>query len=119
MDYTVDQLRLLLRDENSVVFSDDQLELYRSTYPQSIFRAAALAIRSWAIEAAAAGKSVKTDDLAVDLRSRGKDLLEVATSLEEQAEAEESATGADYFNIVAPYPVDRLPGARPPVWPDF
>lgn len=115
--YTVDDLRKVLRDTDSVVFSNGDLATYRDTFPDSIFRAASMAIRSLAIEYAAKSKSVKTDDLAIDLRSRGTDLLKVADSF--LADAVAADADNDYFDIVPfagrPHPAVVRPEASP--WP--
>lgn len=100
MTYTTKQLQLVLRDTDATVFPTEELETYKGLYPDSLFRAAASAVRSLAIAYAASGKSVKTDDLAIDLRSRGKDLLDVAASFDKEADAGDLRGADDYFNIV-------------------
>ncbi len=118
----VGRLRALLRDTEYTalspaepgfgdyeIFSDLDLEAYLIESSDHILRAASRATKSLALEYSAAGKSVKTDDLAIDLRSRGRDLLEVARSFMEDADAEEASEAADFFNIV---PTGRNPFAR-------
>ena len=82
------------------VFSDADLISYLSLAGNVTLRAAAIAIRRMALEYSSKGKSIKTDDLAIDLRSRGRDLLEVAKSFESAADAADSSAADDYFNIV-------------------
>jgi hypothetical protein len=100
MTYTAEDLRRVLRDDTRAMFTDEDLAMYVRLFPDSILRAAGECVRSVAILYAAKGKSTKTDDLAVDLRSRGKDLLAVARSFIEDADAESAAEAAEYFNIV-------------------
>ena len=101
MAYTVDDLRELLRDTGEPpVFSNAQLTVLADAYPDSIFRAAGAAIKTLALEAAAGERSVKTDDLAIDLRGRGKSLLDIAQSFFNDADAEDDAAGNDFFQIV-------------------
>lgn len=115
----VGQLRALLRDTsfgpltppeagfgNYAVFSDVDLAVYLAQNPDSLNRAAGEAIRSLALEVAAGERSVKTDDLAVDLRGRGKSLMEIAQSFFDDADAAEAASAADFFQVV-PFPATR------------
>lgn len=112
-DTKVGRLRALLRDTQYTeltpaepgygdygLYSDLALEAYLIEAGDNPLRAAGRAVTALAIEYSAKGKSVKTDDLAVDLRSRGKDLLAVARSFLEDANAEDAAEASDYFNIV-------------------
>lgn len=109
----VGQLRVLLRDTsyteldpaeagfgNYAVFSDQDLAVYAAQNPDSLNRAAGEAIRSIALEVAAGERSVKTDDLAVDLRGRGKSLLEIAQSFFDDADAADADAANDFFQIV-------------------
>lgn len=112
-DSTIGQLRVLLRDTSYVelvpaevgfggyaVFSDQDLAVYAAQNPDSLHRAAGDAIRSIALEAATGERSVKTDDLAIDLRGRGKSLMEIAQSFFDDADAADGAAANDFFQIV-------------------
>lgn len=80
MTYTLDDLRALVRDDDQVVFSDSQLDIAMAASPNNILRAAGIMFRTLAAEYALSGKSVKTDDLAIDIRQRGADLNAIAGS---------------------------------------
>lgn len=102
------------------IYSDADLIAYLALGAGDPLRSAAIATRRLALEYSAKGKSIRTDDLAVDLRSRGKDLLEVAKSFDEAAEASSASGASDYFNIVATGSAEDLrihaEGAQ---WPSF
>lgn len=82
-------------------FSDMDLQAFLIEAGDNVLRAAGRATTSLALAYSAEGKSIKTDDLAIDLRSRGKDLLEVARSFMQDAAAEDAAGAADFFEIVS------------------
>lgn len=82
------------------VWSDNDLAASLARSKGSVTRAAGSLIRSLAIQYSAEGKSIKTDDLAIDVKGRGSDLLAVAKAFFAEAEAEDIAGGADYFDIV-------------------
>ena len=101
MAYTTADLRNLLRDTGTPpVFSDAQLTVLQDAYPDSIFRAAAAAIKSLALEYAAQDRSIATDDLRIDMKGRGKTLLEVADSFLADADAEDAGAANDFFQII-------------------
>ena len=91
------------------VFSDVALEIALVTAGGSILRAAGGLCRTLAVEYAQSGKSIKTDDLALDTRDRGKTLLDVAQSFFDEADAAEGAAAVDFF-AVAPF-AGRTPSA--------
>jgi len=112
-DTPVGRLRALLRDTEYApldpdepgygdyeIFSDVDLEAFLIETHENVLRAAARATTSLALEYSSAGLSIKTDDLAVDLRTRGKDLLAVARSFVEDADAQDAAEAMDFFEIV-------------------
>lgn len=135
LDPTTDvgRLRALLADTSYVplvppvsgqgdyaVFSDADLIAYLSLGAGDILRSAAIATRRLALEYSATGKSIKTDDLAVDLRSRGKDLLEVAKSFDKAADDVATGDANDYFNIVPTgLQPDIFVHAEGSQWPTF
>ena len=84
------------------VFSDVALEVALATSGGSVLRAAGHLCQTLAIEYAQSGKSIKTDDLAIDTRDRGKTLLDVARSFFSEADAAEGAAAVDFF-AVAPF----------------
>lgn len=86
---------------NYAVYSDDTLEAYLLE-GGSTLRAAALAITRLALEYAQSDKSIRTDDLSLDISRRGSTLLEVAKSFRDDADAEDAARFAEVFTI-APF----------------
>jgi hypothetical protein len=100
------------------VFGDESLLGALAAAGDNLNRAAGNLFATLAVEYMQLGKSVRTDDLAIDTRGRGKDLLEVARSFWEQAALSDAATGGDIFTVVGPAgraaPVVR-PEATP--WP--
>lgn len=102
------------------VFSDADLISYLSLGSSDPLRSAAIATRRLALEYSAKGKSIRTDDLAVDLRSRGRDLLEVAKSFDDAADDAATGEADDYFNIVPTgRPLDFFTHPEAAQWPDF
>lgn len=100
MAVDIDELRALVGDEDSNAFTDEALEAAISASADSLLRAAGIAFLSLAATYSAIGRSTRTDDLALDTRSRGKDLAEVAASFFTQATAADATAGADFFSIV-------------------
>ncbi|MEV5068862.1 hypothetical protein MRBLMI12_000418 [Microbacterium sp. LMI12-1-1.1] len=101
MTVALADVRSLVRDDGSVVFTDAQLTAaINATGNTSALRAAGNAFQSLAAEYAIKGRSVKTDDLAIDTRNRGKDLLEVANSFFAEAEAADKRAAGSFVAIV-------------------
>jgi len=100
MAYTLGDLSIVLRDPNGLVFTEEDLAVYLTASPDSIWRAAGQAVTSLSIEYATQGKSIKTDDLAIDLRGRGADLTAVAKSFFAMADADGASAASDFFQIV-------------------
>lgn len=109
----VGQLRLNIGDTASIAlvppvsgsadyanFSDIDLAGFLAQSGDNLNRATGNAYLRLAAEYAATGRSIKTDDLAIDTRNRGKDLLEVASYWFSQADSDVSAEADEYFNIV-------------------
>jgi hypothetical protein len=128
-DTKVGRLRALLRDTEYAplepaedgfgdykMFSDVDLEAYLIEGGDNVLRAAGRATTGLALMYSAKGKSIKTDDLAVDLRGRGADLLKVARSFMDDADAEDAAEASDYFNIVPTGRRDRRCHAEGDSW---
>lgn len=95
------------------VWSDNDLAAALARSQGSVVRAAGSLTRSLAIQYAAEGKSIKTDDLAIDVKGRGADLLAVAKAFFAEADAAEVSGGNDYFDIVGFTP-DFSPSFYPP-----
>ena len=120
MPVELSDLRELLRDTDEVVWQGEELEAaILAAGGESLYRSAGNAVQALAIQYAMSGRSTKTDDLALDTRGRGKDLLEVAKSFFDQANAEDARGSADYFDVVSPYGtsgyVCRVEGSPNPV----
>lgn len=109
----VGQLRLLVGDTastpldppepgfaNYAVWGDDALAVALAVADDNLLRAAGGLYRQLAAEYAQQGRSIRTDDLAIDTRGRGGDLLRVAQSFFDEADAADEAGGADFFQIV-------------------
>jgi hypothetical protein len=91
-------LRSLLRDDEEAYFSDEELQAAIDASGDSIYRAAGLAIQTLAVQMVLEGESIRTDDLAIDTRGRGNDLLAVAKSFFKEAATSEADEG---FEIVS------------------
>ncbi len=100
MAVDIDALRRLVRDPDSNVFEDDDLIAAIDAAGDSILRAAGIAFKTLAAEYVLIGKSVKTDDLAINTLSRGKDLLEVASSFFADARETDSRSSDSFFAVV-------------------
>lgn len=93
-------------------FSDAALEAFLAGASGNVARATGAAYMQLAAIYAAAGKSIKTDDLAHDDRQRGADLFEVAKWWFSHADAAEAAAAAEIFEI-APFAGRAKPRSRP------
>ena len=121
----VGQLRELVRDTEGVefdppqpgyrdyaAFSDSMLVTALSVAGGNLLRAAGSAFMSLAAEYAMSGRSVKTDDLLLDTRNRGRDLAEVARSFLAEAEAEDLKQANSFFDLTpGPAIPERLESA--------
>ena len=63
-------------------------------------RAVAILIKQLALQASLSGQSIKADDFSINTQNRGKNLLEVAQSYQDQADAEDAAANAGEYAIV-------------------
>lgn len=97
------------------VFSDVALEAALVLAKDSISRAAGNLTMSMALQYAAEGKSIKTDDLAIDVKGRGADLLAVAKAFLAEADAADTADGGEFFDVVPFTPA--LDGRQPSHFP--
>ncbi|WP_406245908.1 hypothetical protein ACI7YT_12770 [Microbacterium sp. M] len=118
----VGQLRLLVGDKNFTaleppmtglgnyaIWSDDALAVTLATAGGSQYRAAWSLYLGLAAEYAQRGKSIRTDDLAIDTKGRGDTLVKVAESFLSEAESAEAAEASDFFQLV---PFGGRPGRR-------
>lgn len=109
----VGQLRALVGDTQYVplvppvtgqgdynVWSDHSLAAVLATQGGSALRAAGSLYLQLAAEYAQSGRSVKTDDLAINTLGRGDTLLKVAQSFFDDATAGDNAAANDFFQIV-------------------
>jgi hypothetical protein len=80
-------------------FSDAEITAFLTAAGDDPVRATGFAYLQLAASFAMQGKSIKTDDQAIDTKGRGKDLLEVAQSWLAQADA----AANDFFDIANPY----------------
>lgn len=109
----VGALRLLVGDFASIpldpdqeglgdysVWSDAALSVALASAMGNAYRAAWSLYIGLAAEYMQSSRSIKTDDLAIDTRGRGSDLLRVAQSFLDEATAIESATADEAFAII-------------------
>jgi len=85
------------------VFTDEDLQTALDVVGGiDLLLAAGVAVQTLALEYSAQGKSVKTVDLAIDLRSRGSDLMAVAKSFFEQSALVQQNEAAAYIAVAEP-----------------
>ncbi|WP_029149401.1 hypothetical protein [Microbacterium indicum] len=103
IDITTDlgRLRVLLGDiemdgETYAVFRDYELQAIL-TEGASVLRAASIAVRRLALEYSTAGQSIAVDDVRLDVTGRGPNLLAVAKSFSDEADADDERRGAGAF----------------------
>ena len=109
----VGALRLLVSDTDSIpldppqdsladynTWSDDALGTALNAMGGNQLRAAGTLYLQLAAEHSLVGRSIRTDDLTLDIKSRGTDLRLVAQSFFDQATAADNASREDFFQIV-------------------
>lgn len=101
-------------------FSDADLEALLALSGDSVYRATGSAYMRLAAEYSALGRSVKTDDLGLDTRGRGSDLLKIAQFWFERADVADQSEADDYFELVAPSftPISFSVEGQIPEWVD-
>jgi hypothetical protein len=82
------------------VWSDDALAVALAAQSDNQLRAAGTLYLQLAAQYAQAEHSITTDDLRLDTRGRGADLLKVAQSFLDEATAADNAARDDFFQIV-------------------
>lgn len=98
---TISQVRALIGDGDSQWFTDDEIQVYLDVTDANALRAAGTALQNLAVNFALKGRSVKTDDLSIDTRSRGTELAALAKQYFAQADDADKAASGDIFEIVA------------------
>lgn len=109
----VGQLRVLVGDTTATptdpptpgfaeyaVYGDNDLASAIALAQGNIARAAGNLLTTLAASYAASGKSIKTDDLAIDTTKRGATLLEIARAFHEEAGSVDQRGASDYFDMV-------------------
>jgi hypothetical protein len=91
--------------------SDDEILASLNTASGSVYRATGMAMLGLARDFVATGRAIKTDDLSMDSRNRGKDYLSIAMEWLKQADLQDVRDSAGLFDLVSP---DRTcePGGR-------
>jgi len=98
---TIPQVRALIGDGDSQWFTDDEIQVYLDVTDANALRAAGTALQNLAVNFALKGRSIKTDDLSIDTRSRGTELAALAKQYFAQADDADKAASGDIFEIVA------------------
>jgi len=88
--------------------SDIEIQAALNAANSSVTRTVGMMMLGLAADFAAAGRQIKTDDLSMDSRSRGKDYLSIAQEWLKQADAEDLRGANSFFELVSP---DRTCGA--------
>ena len=100
-DYTdsIASVRALVGDGDAQWFTDDEISAYLGIYQGNVLRAAGLALQNLATSFAASGRSIKTDDLAIDTRTRADAFLAMSKQFFTLADTQEAQEAADVFDI--------------------
>ncbi|WP_285240067.1 hypothetical protein [Pseudarthrobacter sp. MEB009] len=101
----VGQVRLLLAEaevESEQVLTDDQIRGFLTLRKDSVYRAAAAALRAIAISEALRSKVIKAQDVQVDGAKLATELRALAKTYDDQAAADESAEDNGSFFSVHP-----------------
>lgn len=98
---TIPQVRALIGDGDSQWFTDDEIQAFLDVTGANALRAAGTAIQNMAINFAVQGRSIKTDDLSIDTRSRGSELAALAKQYFAQADDADKLASGDIFEIAA------------------
>jgi hypothetical protein len=81
-------------------FSDDAIDAALARGGDSIPRACGMLVKRLALQATLAGQSIKADDFSINTSNRGKDLLAVAKSYFDEADAADVIEGAGEMLVV-------------------
>ena len=100
------------------IWGDNDLAATLAYTRNDVYRAAGDLYRTLAAQYIQSGKSIKTDDLAIDTRTRGTDLLKVAQSFYDEAALADAAAGGDFFQII-PYSGRSAGHVRPEATPGY
>lgn len=106
------QVRLLLADVAAdETLSDEQIQGFLTLRKQSVYRAAAAALRAIAISEALRSKVIRAQDVQVDGAKLATELRALAKTYDDQAAADEAAEVDDSFFSVHPLTAcDRAEG---------
>lgn len=96
------QVRNLVGDTGSQWFTDDEITTYLTVYNSNVLRAAGLALQNLATNFAVQARSIKTDDLAIDTRTRATALAELSKQYFAQADDQDKNDSASVFQLVQP-----------------
>lgn len=124
MDPTlIAHVRALVGDTNAQWFTDDEVSAFLTVTNNNALRAAGTALQNMAVNFAVQGRSIKTDDLAIDTRTRATALVELAKQFFAQADDIDKQAAADIFEIAPtvaassnPYYLP-IPPTAPIAWP--
>lgn len=83
-------------------FSDIEIQAALYSAGGSVARAVGRVLLGVARDLTSSGRAIKTDDLSIDSRSRGKDLLAIAESWLAQADADDARAAGGFFDLVSP-----------------
>jgi len=97
----ITQVRALVGDTDSQWFTDDEITSYLTVYASNVLRAAGAACQNLALNMAMTARSVKTDDLAIDNRTRATALTELSKTYFAQADSQDAKGANDFFEIVS------------------
>lgn len=105
-------------------FSDSELAQFFGD-ESSVLRAAGRAVRQLALGGGLKAISIKTDDLSLDSQKRGSTLLEISQAYFADADAADSRTNGDLFQVIpfggisTPAPGADLSWGAPPAQHSF
>lgn len=110
----IGQVRLALGDDTpdangDFTFSDDAIDAALARGGDSVPRACGTLIKKLALQATMAGQSIKASDFAINTTNRGKDLLAIAQSYFDEADAQDALDGAGEMTIVTRKSIRQRP----------
>lgn len=108
LDTPVGQIRVLIPDlvtadrtvNTDYMFSDDELDAFLSIYADSVRRAAAAVLDTIATNEVLTYRTIRTDDLQVDVTKGAELLRRRAQALRDEADALDDNEATDSFEIV-------------------
>lgn len=82
--------------------SDGEIQAAINTAGGNIPRAVGMSMLGLSRDFAATGRAIKTDDLSMDSRQRGKDFLSIALEWLKQADLQDARDAGGFFELVSP-----------------